>query len=240
MDQGIVLDLSNREFQDLVFSAAQRDIMDSKYEYASNSKANRFRQFLKVENDFTTGLLLEELAKYWLMKAKNGDFIYSHNEMQLYDELKKIIHRLKSSNIITNVDAFAAIDDEKDFAKLAKNIRESIERNEPELALDRLHTFLVKFVRSLCRKHSIDFRKEESLNSIFGRYIKMIVTKKALESTMTEKILKYSVNIIESFNNVRNNKSLAHDNTVLNYNESLLIFENISALVKFINILEEN
>jgi len=41
---------------------------------------------------------------------------------------------------------------------------------------------------------------------------------------MTERILKSSISILDAFNDVRNNKSLAHDNPVLNRNESLLIF----------------
>ena len=55
---------------------------------------------------------------------------------------------------------------------------------------------------------------------------------------MTEKILKFSINIIEAFNDVRNNKSFAHDNPILNYHESILIFNNISNSIKFIETIE--
>jgi hypothetical protein len=36
--------------------------------------------------------------------------------------------------------------DAKDFELLSKSIKESIEKNEPEAALDRLHTFVIKYV----------------------------------------------------------------------------------------------
>jgi len=55
---------------------------------------------------------------------------------------------------------------------------------------------------------------------------------------MSEKILKYSINVIEAFNDIRNNKSLAHDNPVLNYDESVLIFNNVTNLIKFIQNIE--
>ena len=55
---------------------------------------------------------------------------------------------------------------------------------------------------------------------------------------MAEKILKFSINIIDAFNDVRNNKSFAHDNPILNYHESILIFNNISNTIKFIETIE--
>jgi len=57
---------------------------------------------------------------------------------------------------------------------------------------------------------------------------------------MTERILKSSISILEAFNDVRNNMSLAHDNSILNYGESLLIFNHVSASIRFISKLEEN
>jgi hypothetical protein len=44
--------------------------------------------------------------------------------------------------------------------------------------------------------------------------------------------------VLEAFNDVRNNKSLAHDNPILNYEESLLIFNHVAASIRFIKALE--
>lgn len=62
---------------------------------------------------------------------------------------------------------------------------------------------------------------------------------KIIESGMTEKILKSSIGILEKFNHVRNNQSLAHANDLLNYNESLLIFKTVSSTIEFIESIEE-
>lgn len=46
---------------------------------------------------------------------------------------------------------------------------------------------------------------------------------------MTECILKSSISTLEAFNRVRNEQSFAHDNSILNYDESLLIFNHVKA-----------
>ena len=73
---------------------------------------------------------------------------------------------------------------------------------------------------------------------MFGEYVKKLRESGFIESTMTDNILKYSITLLDSFNGVRNNKSLAHDNPVLNYEESLLIFNNISSLIRFVDSVE--
>lgn len=57
---------------------------------------------------------------------------------------------------------------------------------------------------------------------------------------MTERILKSSISVFEAFNKVRNSQSFAHDNAILNYNESMLIFKNISSIIEFIASIEED
>jgi len=44
----------------------------------------------------------------------------------------------------------ASLSAEADFDALAKQVRAAIEKNEPQSWLDRLHTFVTKYVRSLC------------------------------------------------------------------------------------------
>jgi hypothetical protein len=55
---------------------------------------------------------------------------------------------------------------------------------------------------------------------------------------MTSRILKSSISILEAFNDVRNNQSLAHDNPVLGYEEALVIFNNITALMRFLKSID--
>ncbi|ROH98094.1 abortive infection family protein [Chryseobacterium daecheongense] len=239
MKSGYVMDFSNRTFQEFIYKAVKKDIYDPIYQYASCSKANLLRKFIEIENSSIVGKLIEEFCSYWYAKSQRGSINRFKGDEYLYKETLKIVEKLKIEKIVENIEAIKPNNfDDKDFETLAKNIRESIERNEPELSIDRLHTFTFKYIRILCKKHNIDFKKEESLNSIFGKYVKYLFNQKLLESEMTEKILKYSINILDAFNDVRNNKSLAHDNPILNYDESLLILNNISTAIRFIEKIE--
>ena len=235
MKSGYVLDFSNRTFQDFVHKSVRKDIYGEIYHYASNSKANLLRKFFQIESPATVSKLLGDFCNYWFSKSQRGQIHRFKGDEYLHSECLKIIEKLKTEKLVENIDAIKPNDnDDKDFERLSINIKESIEKNEPELAIDRLHTFVFKYIRTLCKKHRIDFKKEESLNSVFGKYVKYLSTNQLLESEMSEKILKYSINILDAFNDVRNNKSLAHDNSILNYDESLLILNNISSAIKFI------
>jgi len=160
-------------------------------------------------------------------------------EQNLFDECQKIAQRLLADTVVEEIDVIREVPDDKDFSLLAKSIRESIDKNEPEAALDRLHTYVMKFIRQLCENHNIEIKKDESLNAIFGKYVKFIVAQDKIESKMTERILKYSIHVIEAFNDIRNNKSFAHDNPILNYSESVLIFNNVTNSIKFIESVEK-
>src|SRR5438105_10024307 len=109
-----------------------------------------------------------------------------------------------------------------------------------EAGLDRLHTFVVKYVRVLCEKYGINTEREKPLHSLFGEYVKELKRSGRIESQMTERILKSSISVLEAFNQVRNERSLAHDNPVLNYSESLLIFNHVASSIRFIAALEDS
>lgn len=237
MGGGYVLDFSNRTFEEFVGSALGLNIYDEKYHYASNSKANILRGFIKVESNYVLGKLLNSFCEYYLAKIQTGSTFFQTDE-KLYESCLKIAEKLCQDSIIDNIEAIKPNSDDKDFAVLSKSIKESIEKNEPETALDRLHTFLVKYVRQLCDNHNLTHNRDEPINSIFGKYVKFITKNKLIESEMAENILLYSITILSSFNHVRNNKSFAHDNPILNYNESILIFNNISNSIKFIETIE--
>lgn len=75
---------------------------------------------------------------------------------------------------------------------------------------------------------------------MFGEYVKYLKLNNLIESQMTERILRASISILEAFNDVRNNQSFAHDNPILNYHESILIFNNVSSAIRFLQSVEFN
>ena len=240
MPTGYVMDFSNNTFQSFIYDSIKVNIYDDKYFYASGSKANRLRGFFAEEPSHKVGQLISALLDYWHTKAiaRENGFDYERDK-NIYNECLRIAKKLKEEKIVEEIEVIKEVENDRGFNLLAKSIRESIDKNEPESALDRLHTYVMKFIRQLCENHKIEIRKEESLNAIFGKYVKFIVANEKIESKMTERILKYSINVIEAFNDIRNNRSFAHDNQILNYAESVLIFNNVINSIKFIETVEK-
>jgi hypothetical protein len=237
MKSGYVMDFSDRTFREFVSDAIGIDIFLAKYHHGTNSKANRLRGFLKVESNYLAGKLIKAFCDYWLGRVRTGQIDFGPEE-ELYKECLRIAERLGSETIVEHIDALNPSSDDKDLGRLKQSIKESIDKQEPEAALDRLHTFLVKYVRQLCETHKLSVKKDDPLNSLFGKYVKHVVANKFIDSVMSEKILRFSINVLDAFNDVRNNYSFAHDNPLLNYNESLLIFNNIFNLITFIETIE--
>jgi hypothetical protein len=239
MEAGYVLDFSNRTFQKFIIENTNIDISDGKYDYASGSKANRLRAFWDKESNYTVGKLISAFLEYWKTKKLINHIEISQAEQALFDDCYTIAERLKQDSIVENIDAIQPYSNDKEFSVLAKSIRESIQNNEPEVALDRLHTYVVKYTRQQCNKYGISYDRDKALHSLFGEYVKYLIQNGFIKSQMTERILKSSISILESFNDVRNNQSLAHDNPILNYHESVLIFNNVSSAIKFIEAIEK-
>ena len=239
MEGGYVLDFTDITFLEFILENTNIHISDGKYDYASGSKANRLRAFWDKESNYTVGKLISAFLEYWKTKKLINHIEISQAEQALFDDCYTIAERLKQDSIVENIDAIQPYSNDKEFSVLAKSIRESIQNNEPEVALDRLHTYVVKYTRQQCDKYGISYDRDKALHSLFGEYVKYLIQNGFIKSQMTERILKSSISILESFNDVRNNQSLAHDNPILNYHESVLIFNNVSSAIKFIEAIEK-
>lgn len=234
MGSGYVLNFSNRTFDEFVHGSTGKEIYDEKYNLNSGSKANRLRAFWDIESNFTVGKLLSDLFNDW------DEYKGFSNPERPTDECLKIAQRLIQSAPVQDIDAITPNSEDKDFETLAKAIRASIDNNEPEAGLDRLHAFLVKYFRVLCNKYGIDTNQKKPLHGLVGEYVKKMKTNGAIESEMTERILKSSIANMEAFNHVRNNQSFAHDNKVLKYTEAMLIFSHVTSSIRFIDELEKS
>lgn len=211
MGSGYVLDFSNRTFAEFVEDSVRRDIYDARYDFGSNSKANRMRGLWGVEANNLVGKLTGDLIEY------GKDIDAFKDDGSLPEECLKIVTRLKQASPVADLDALSATVDDRDFETVAAHVRDVIEKNQPEAGLDRLHTFVIKFVRTLCEARSITVTRQKPLHSLFGEYVKRLREGGHLESEMTARILKSAISVLEAFNEVRNNQSLAHDNPILNH-----------------------
>lgn len=232
MGSGYVLNFSNRTFEEFFLDGFGVSIYDSMYDYGSGSKANRMRAFWERESNYQVGMVLELLFTEW------SEFRAPNDPEVPPVECWPIIRRLKNSTPVPDIGVIRANRKEPAFEALAKAVREGIEKNQPQGGLDRLHTFVVKYLRTLCEKREISTAKDKPLHSLLGEYIKALQKAGLIESQMTERILKSAISTFEAFNHVRNDSSFAHDNEVLNYDESILIYSNVTSAIRFIESVE--
>ena len=231
MGGGYVLNFSNRTFAEFVLLSTGIEIYGPAYEKDDGSKATRLRTFWTRESNYAVGKLLGNIFEAWEELGESAP---------PPEDCIRIVRRLKESAPVPDMEVLNPILEEKVFEALAKSIRESIEHNEPENGLDRLHTYLVKYFRVLCKDHGISTERDKPLHSLVGEYIKALRSEGKIESEMTERILKSSISIMEAFNKVRNDKSFAHDNPVLNYDESILIHSYVTSSIRFVQVIESN
>lgn len=240
METGYVIHFSNRTFENFFYETINKNIYSDEYALYGSSKANRLRCFIEKEDNFSVAKILEELLQELIALNERIDKEMDLSEEQLIESARRIIDNLKAGTFSESLsDINESIIEDTNFERLKESIRMEIESNNPENALDRIHTFMTRYIRSLCSKHKIEFHKNEPLNSLFGKYRNYLSTNNLLETRMTSRILKSTGDILESFNSVRNDKSLAHDNDVLNYSESMFIFKNASSTIAFIKQLED-
>ena len=232
MSSGYVLDFSNRTFEEFVIDSTGLSIFEEKYNQASGSKANRLRAFWSLEPNDVVAKLLRDLLQCVSLNDARPEI------QKAYEDCSRAVSRLSGGNGLQEFVELTPNSAEKEFAVLARAVRESIERNEPEVGLDRLHTFAVKYLRVLCNERGISTDREKPLHSLAGEYVKALKEGRHLESEMTERILKSSISTLDSFNKVRNEQSLAHDNRILNHGEALLIYTHVASAIRFIEALE--
>jgi hypothetical protein len=138
---GYVLDFSTRTLAEFVLESTGKDIYDEGYNYGSGSKANRLREFWNEEPNHIVSKLVTALLEYH--KECSPESLCE----SLYQDCRHIAQRLQQSEPVQEIEAISPNLGGRDFEALAKSVREAIERNEPESGLDRLHTFVVKYIK---------------------------------------------------------------------------------------------
>jgi len=232
MQSSYVLEFSNASYGEFFMDIAHIDIYDAKYARKGTSKANRMRSFWEIEPNHTVATVLGILLENW-------EYFPTAGFAPPTPEVFAIFERLRGSGPMVDTSALAApVGADEAFVTVARHVREAIERNEPEVAIDRLHTFLVKYMRRLCTRRGIEVTRDKPLHSLMGEYSKAVRDQGFIESDITLRILRSTISILEALNHVRNERSLAHDNDLLDHDESVLVFSHVSSVVWFLDAVE--
>lgn len=180
--------------------------------------------------------MLKGFCKYLLFYYQ--DSYWSDEAQNDYDRVQEIIERLDSINTVSLPDEST----EADFGLLKAAIETNIQNENPELAIDRLHTYSTKFLRRICKKHGIstqnDKGNEYPLHSLVGSLKGWYEKNNYFESEFTIVAISSSISIFVKFNDIRNKQSAAHPNELLNKTEAMYAVKIISETLTFIDEIE--
>lgn len=134
------------------------------------------------------------------------------------------------------------IEEEESFEVLSKDIHDALNKGEPSLVLDRLHTYSTKYLRRICQKHGVKISDGDHyypLQNLMGSLTKQYEQNKTFQSAFCTQALKMSISAFDKYNAIRNDYSYAHDNDVLNDAEAEYVVEIVTATLRLISKIEE-
>ncbi len=231
MHTGYVLGHSNRTFAEYFTDTLDIDIFSDKYAQGSGSKANRLRAFWDTEPDHIVAVGLSGLLELL-------DLEFTPDPV-LMEKARSAVARLQGAATVDDLQALSPNAANTTFEALARSVHDSIQGGEPEVGLDRLHTFLMTFLGTLAEREGIRVTRDKPLHSLLGEIIKALRARGAIETDMADRILRSAISTFEAFNDVRNNRSLAHPNPMLSFDEALLIFRHVSSVIRFLRAVTE-
>ena len=130
------------------------------------------------------------------------------------------------------------------FDILSRDIRDALNKGEPTLVLDRLHTYSVRYLREICKTHGIPITDNKGdgipLHSLAGSLSKYYRDNKVFQSDFAEQAMKMSISTFEKYNHVRNQQSYAHDNEVLNNAEAMYVVSVVTATLTLLHEVENS
>ena len=207
-------------------------------EYKSLSQQKCIEKILNECSSLTIAKLLSTLCDYFSFKM--GTDCWSPEDGYDYDGVQKIINRLKAeshvdlpkNNSIPNINL------------LLDDIKTNIEKNTPEMAIDRLYTFSIEFFKELCIKHDVTIQSDRNGNYTLT-YLAATIKKwyednNYFESEFTTTAIGHSLSLFDKFNFLRNNKSPAHPNILLNKTEADFVIRLVADTLMFIHKAENN
>lgn len=237
---GYVLDFSDRTMHEFFEDEFGIDIYSEENKAHGNSKRNCLTTFL-LRTDQQTALRV--LRALWERREGLLESLPNSEEAQAAKTKSKafqqVIDAIQNEPAPLTTQGVEAFTRDRTLEELVAGIERTLAANKPEVALDHLHTYCMKKFAHLLEVRGEKCDKDEPLHSRFGRYRKCLEAEQSLHE-FTSRALKSFISLFESFNDLRNNHSLAHDNQLLSPMEARFIFTSVSAILVMLRALESS
>lgn len=207
---------------------------DERYKRLSQQKC--FEKIWEEECPQTVSKLLSTLCDYFCFLM--GSDYWTDEDCSDYQQVKMIIDRIEKEYDVKLPDN-SFVDS---LTLILDDIESNLQRGKPEMVLDRLHTFATEYFRDICRRHNISIADDKGekypLHSLVGMLKKWYENNHFFESDFCATAIGSSISIFEKFNAVRNEKSAAHPNTILNKIEAEYVVKIIADTLMFVDKIE--
>ncbi len=231
---GYVLDYSDKTFAEFFEDDFKVDIYNGQYQERGGSKRHHLISFcLKEPASIVTRLLralLDERNRITQMSSQQPTD-------NLEDRFVGLIASIEAAADQPRTDALYRYEQDRTLDELIADLERTIGQNKPEAALDHLHTYCMKKFSYLLALRGVDCEQTEPLHARFGKYRKQVLAELNLHE-VSDLALKSAISMFQSFNDVRNNRSLAHDNELLVHSEARYVFDVVTALLRFVRSIE--
>lgn len=235
---GYVLDFSDRTISEFFEDEFGIDFDDPKYAANGGSKRNRLMTFVATQDAYTVAKILRALwDRREGLVSKFGANTSEPEEAEAKRIFLEIIASVEGSSEIPRTDALDRYARDRTLDELISDIERDLQANKPEAAMDHLHTYCVKKFTHLLRTRGVDCADDEALHARFGKYRKELLKEREL-NPFTDRALKSAISLFESYNDVRNHHSFAHDNQILEPAEARYVFDTVSAILIFLRAIE--
>jgi len=235
---GYVIDFSDRTITEFFEDEFGIDFDDQKYSEKGTSKRNRLTTLVELEDAYTVAKVLRAL---WDRREgvlrKAGGVVDEASEGETKRIFLDLIADVEGRSEIPKTGALDRYARDKTLDELIRDIERDIQANKPEAAMDHLHTYCMNKFAHLLRTRGITCDGEQALHARFGMYRKELLKERDL-TPFTDRALKSAISLFESFNEIRNSRSFAHDNPILEPAEGRYVFDTISAILVFLRAIE--
>ncbi|MGO6818974.1 abortive infection family protein [Rhizobium ruizarguesonis] len=238
MGEGYVLDFSDRTFNDFFYDTLGIDpeTEGRLFNGRGTSKAKRLRSFIERAPASSVAKLLRGL---WDYRGSIVTRARTPAEQGMEASYFITVGRFEGVSQDIDTSAIESFEPNETLDELVASIRRDLDAKKPHAALDRLHTYCMKRFASLVRKHGGgDCGNDDPLHSRVGRYVRFLGAQRNL-TQMSERIIKSSISVFEAMNEIRNDKSLAHDNPdLIDPDEARFIFDSVTAILRYIKSVD--
>lgn len=232
---GYVLRFSDNTFAEFFKDEFQIEIYDSSYQdQPGTSKRHHLISFCLKE---PAGIVARVLSMLADNRRQLADASPSPPQDGLQDPFEALVATIETRADQPLTDALYLYAQDRSLGELVTDLQRTLEKDKPEAALDRLHTYCMKYFAYLLSQRSIKCTDKEALHARFGKYRNCLLAETNLQE-ISDLAMKSAISVLEKFNDVRNSRSFAHDSVILEHQEARYVFDIVTALLRFIHSYE--